>query len=334
MPAGLLFINHLKRDWPPPTGTRSSSSCELRRWGSGGTGVSAFISTSHLIPSLFLPVLLVGGARVPLALPWSVGDLHVWRTKVGGSGFPGPCPTAMYWCQSWRGRASRPLPYGQWKCRRPSACPACVGDHRSVQGSASLTFCLVSCGVVACRRSLARIFGARQTSLAKWERDSYHALGVWLFPLSIFGEGSFLPADSLTVLEGHRVPLMGGWPGLFDSAGVPATGAGASNAGSLGLFGNRPTLDYLDSGRVADLIRDSIKGILLRGEPAVASSFPRSLVTEEVVAGMLGRGTSSEDDSSREDLSAAFSERRRVWAPAPLVLPRRVRVSALLLIGS
>ena len=142
-----------------------------------------------------------------------------------------------------------------------------------------------------------------------------------------------LPADSLTVLEGYRVPLMGGWPGLFDSAGVPATGAGASNAGSLGLFGNRPTLDYLDSGRVADLIRDSIKGILLR-EPAVASSFPRSLVTEEVGAGMLGRGASSEDDSSREDLFAAFSERRRVWAPAPLVLPRRVRVSALLLIGS
>ena len=121
--------------------------------------------------------------------------------------------------------------------------------------------------------------------MAKWEGDSFHALGVWLFPLSIFGEGSFLPADSLTVLEGYRVPLMGGWPGLFDSAGVPATGAGASNAGSLGLFGNRPSLDYLDSGRVADLLRDSIKGILLR-EPAVASSFPRSLVTEEVVAGM------------------------------------------------
>ena len=119
----------------------------------------------------------------------------------------------------------------------------------------------------------------------------YHSPSIW-FPVvwwpagvSWHGEGSFLPADSLTVLEGYRVPLMGGWPGLFDSAGVPATGAGASNAGSLGLFGNRPTLDYLDSGRVADLLRDSVKGILLR-EPAVASSFPRSLVTEEVVAGM------------------------------------------------
>ena len=240
--------------------------------------------------------------------------LSCMGAKVGGAGLPGPCPTAsgnvgglrpalpmsetfglprvlcrspsvINGCQSWRDRAPRSLPYGQWKCRRPSACPAFVGDHRSVQGSVSLTFYLVSCGVVACRRILARIFGARQTSLAKWEGDSFHALGVWRFPLSIFGEGSFLPADSLTVLEGYRVPLMGGWPGLFDSAGVPATGAGASNAGSLGLFGNRPTLDYLDSGGVADLLRDSVKGILLR-EPAVASSLPRSLVTEEVVAGM------------------------------------------------
>ena len=158
----------------------------------------------------------------------------------------------MYGCQSWRGRAPRPLPYGQWKSRRPSACPAFVGDHRSVQGSASLTFCLFSFGVVACRRILARIFGARQTSLAKWERDSYHALGVWLFPLDLFGEGSYFPEDALTVFGGRRVPLMGGWPGLFDATGAPSEGEGASNAGSLGLFGDQPALDYLDSGRVAD----------------------------------------------------------------------------------
>ena len=92
--------------------------------------------------------------------------------KVGGAGLPGPCPTAsgnvgglrpalpmsetfglprvlcrspsvINGCQSWRDRAPRSLPYGQWKCRRPSACPARVGDHRSVQGFASLTFCHV-----------------------------------------------------------------------------------------------------------------------------------------------------------------------------------------------
>ena len=125
---------------------------------------------------------------------------------------------------------------------------------------------------MACRRIVARIFNAKQSSIEWWEGDSFHALGAWLFPLSIFGDGSYFPEDSLTVLEGSRVPLKCGWPGLFDSTGVPATGAGASNAGSLGLFGNRPTLDYLDSGRVADLIRTSIKGILVR-EPAVSGAF-------------------------------------------------------------
>ena len=108
VPSCHVFVSKRNRDWPYYTGTRSSSSCELRRWGSGGTGVSAFIPTSHS-PSLSPPALLVGGARAPLALPWSFGGPHVLLATAEGPGSPDTC-LAMAVLST---------------IRRSSACPGC-----------------------------------------------------------------------------------------------------------------------------------------------------------------------------------------------------------------
>ena len=95
------------------------------------SGVSKLEGPGSPVPALRLCMgAKVGGAGLPGPCPTASGNVGGLRPAlpmsetIGLSRVPHHSPSVMYGCQSWRDRAPRSLPYGQWKCRRPSACPA------------------------------------------------------------------------------------------------------------------------------------------------------------------------------------------------------------------